>query len=110
MDYIFCSSGPIESWSYGTREHYDEIVRDYNWVQSHNYKQYELYYKNMSGQDLFIGSNVDGHAFTANTLRANLAFHRQMADLKTGKIFFAPGVDKNPASHFSTSKPMYYNW
>jgi hypothetical protein len=109
VDYIFCSTGPIESWSFGTRAHYDEIVRDYVWIENHNFKDYELYIKD-GGVDKFIGLNIDAHDFTEEKLQGNLNLHRQMANLRAGKVFYAPGADQNPDSHFMTRKPIYYNW
>jgi hypothetical protein len=29
LEFNFCNFGPVHSWSYGTKENYDEIVKDY---------------------------------------------------------------------------------
>ncbi|HWU43056.1 MAG TPA: hypothetical protein VN132_06450, partial [Bdellovibrio sp.] len=56
LEFILCSSSPIESWSFGRPENYDEILRDYNWMTTQNYYQWEAYSK-QNGVDVFLNSN-----------------------------------------------------
>lgn len=106
VDYILCSMGPVESWSYGTQENYDEVLREKAWVESHDYKEYELYYKRQ-GVDQLIGLTLDSHEFTADGLNNNLRVARQLVDLKVGGIFADDPAQKK--EHFKTAHPIYFN-
>lgn len=106
LDYILCSMGPVESWSFGTKEHYDEIVRDYQWIEKNNYKDYELYYKK-DGVDQLWNTNLDGKTFTLEVLLKHLQINRELIDLKLGRVYEQrSGLSK---THYQTKNPIYYN-
>jgi hypothetical protein len=107
VDYVICSMGPVESWSYGTKQHYDEIIRDLNWIETHDYIDYELYYKK-AGVDLFFDNSLDGHEFSRNVLWQHLRNVRQLIDLELGGVFHQNSAGKE-AQHFKTKLPIYYN-
>ena len=107
LDYKLCSMGPIESWSYGTKQHYDEIIRDYNWVESHNYKDYELYYKK-DGVDQLWDTSLDGHSFSNETFIKHMRNIRQLIELKLGGVFYQD-TGGTQVQHFKTKKSIYYN-
>jgi hypothetical protein len=108
IDYIFCSPGPIASWSYGTQEHYDEVINEYLWAKGHGFKDYELYYKR-GGVDLFIDSAIDGLDFSANKFFFNMKEFYRLASENHGHIYYNKNVIKDRAEHFRTSKPSYFN-
>lgn len=117
-DYILCSPGPIESWSMGTTTHYDEIVSSARWyfeqAERHNwipYRQILPVIPEIGIDPLFIsddeGRDFDGHPFTQEQFAQSLHYHRD--HVAEAKITYAPGVPADPARHFATSKPIYWN-
>jgi hypothetical protein len=32
-EYVLCSPGPVESWSFGVREHHSEMLREYDYIK-----------------------------------------------------------------------------
>lgn len=110
LDIILCSPGPIHSWSYGTKEHYDEIIKDYWWtVKGKRWEDiYEVYINNIDA--LFGLYSIDGKDFRNSTLEANIKKHFETANTYGGEIFFNPDVlNKKRSDHFETSYPIYFN-
>lgn len=33
-EYVFCSHGPVESWSFGMKESYNEMTREFNYIKT----------------------------------------------------------------------------
>jgi|GEM_PF-3933680 hypothetical protein len=110
LDYILCSGGPVESWSYGTKTHYDEIVRDITWINTNKSDNYQAYFLDTRNLPEIFGSNLDGKVFSKQRLADALAYHRSLVENKLGQIFYAPGEVKNHKRHFHTRMPIYYNW
>jgi hypothetical protein len=108
LDYIFCSTGPIESWSYGTRAHYDEVVNELSWIKTHDAKDYELYFK-MAGEDSLFDTGLDGKDFSEEVLTSNLQQFYSFAASNRGRIYYNTGVPKEEAGHFKTAHPSYFN-
>lgn len=117
LDFVLCSPGPIQSWSIGYKEHYDEIVKKYNWIQNHSYYDYEMYTKT-AGKDNFLDFNLDSHDFSLNSLRRNLNLLNAMAAKDIKYLFYNTkykypknynSVYRKKLEHFKTDKPIYYN-
>lgn len=111
LDYIICSPGPIASWSYGLKEHYDEIVKDYNWIRKKEDREFELY---LSGgnQLQYLYGGIDGHDFSEYSLIRYLGIMQSMIKNNSGKVHFNPDIPKDQrttSEHFKTSIPIYYN-
>jgi len=110
VDYILCSSGPIESWSFGQKLHYDEIVDDVLWAKGHLGMNYDLYQKKYGDTvPLFALGNIDGHIDSEPILRSELIQVQETAALGLGHIYYNLGVPHDPDEHFRTHIPTYYN-
>lgn len=107
LDHILCSMGPVESWSMGQKEHYDEVLRELNWIQNHDFKEYELYYKS-AGKDLLWDTSLDSNDFSWDQFLLNMLNFRQLIDNNMGKIVYQKGKEKS-SDHFKTDFPIYYN-
>ena len=44
-EFMLCSSGPVESWSYGMRESYNELNREINWILGKDTTSWEPFVK-----------------------------------------------------------------
>jgi hypothetical protein len=108
VDYILCSSGPIESWSFGTKTHYDEVANEVHWIQGHTDREYETYYKT-NGVDSFLDFTIDGHKFNQENLLLALKQLRLTAASKGGHVYYNEGVMRSEAQHFKTAHPSYFN-
>lgn len=97
------------------KEHYDEILRDHNWMTTQNYYYWEGYSKS-NGVDDYIGNTID------NTLEANRtnfsmnSFTRRMTFLKAltasgvGQVLSPKNATEvSVRNHFKTAKPIYFN-
>lgn len=109
VDYILCSVGPIHSWSFGTGSHYDEIVKSYQWSQSHTATREWLPYIKVGGHAQLMAYNIDGFDFSDEHLRRELTNMRQIIDERVGNIYFAPGIEPERDAHFGTNRPSYWN-
>lgn len=115
VDYIICSSSVIESWSYYTAKHYDEILRDFNWNMGPDFKLYNTYYKENS-RGVFLESTLDqtvyGTDFSRKSFNERMNFYRWSMALGLGEVFAAPGQNfqEKIKQHFKTKTPSYYNW
>ncbi|MBG08225.1 MAG: hypothetical protein CME68_05665 [Halobacteriovoraceae bacterium] len=47
-EYILCNSSSVDSWSYGTKEHYIEALADLNWMVHKNKSEWEPYQRTSS--------------------------------------------------------------
>lgn len=109
VDYILCGPGPIQSWSYGTKEHYDEIVRSLLWLKNGRQDSDWLPYTRQNGKGELFDSGADRLDWSRARLFANLARMRRIIEEKRGSISFAPGVSPDTAGHYTTGKPVYWN-
>jgi hypothetical protein len=105
IDHLLLGGKTIESWSYGTPEHYDEIVRDYLRFKSD--KPWIGYVGN--GHELFWDGGQDGHPVTQDNLKASMLEMVRMILNHEGRIYFAGGQCRNRALHFKTVFPTYIN-
>lgn len=103
-------AGVIESWSFGTPEQYDEIVRDILRVSSG--KRAQGYYTREPrghGMNRLFGNLADGVNDSEKKLKENLLEHIRMIINEEGQIRFYSGSCQNRKRHFSTTKPTYFN-
>lgn len=103
-------AGVIESWSFGTPEQYDEMVRDI--IKFSSGKKAQGYYsKEPKGKGLnrLFGNLADGVEDSERKLKENLLEHIRMVINEEGQIRFYSGSCQNRKLHFKTSKPTYFN-
>lgn len=122
-DWILCSPGPIESWSVGTRHHYDEVVSSTLWYFYESTHRDWLPYRRLfppvssplqGVASLFIsddegGRKFDGHDFDQSQLINNLKTFRYLIDRNIGSVFIRHGSAADEMSHFATKHPIYWN-
>lgn len=108
-EFVICGTGPIHSWSYGTPEHYDELVKDIKWQDTHHSSDYETYY-NINGAPVRYGVHLAEPPFNEKVLATDLYKHMKRA-LKGGEVFLSPDVRAHSTreDHFTTRHPIYYN-
>jgi hypothetical protein len=120
---VLCSNGPIESWSYGTREQYDEMVKDTRYIlnpanQNTNPAHgadYQTYIESAAdGHPLFFGTTIDGRTYTETGLAADFQRALDLAESGAGRVYVNPDSrTQDPAAdfkkHFETKLPAYFN-
>jgi hypothetical protein len=104
-EYILCSSGPVESWSYGTQEHLNEIIKEIKWIKSHKESEYDAFISGTTPWD----TDVDKKDFSWENLLKRINTHQKL--VKSGKIFTRDNVlkDGEYEEHFVTEKPIFFN-
>jgi hypothetical protein len=108
-DFLFSDSSVVESWSYGTEEIYDEIVRDLSRLKSNKRAQiYGMESKKDGLEKLYIG-NVDDKVFNEEILKRNLLQLIEMIIKKEGKTFYQKGSCRSLDIHYKTLKPTWFN-
>jgi hypothetical protein len=113
VDYLICSPQVIESWSYDTKTHYDEIIASLNW----NFDQTKtdatvnnwIPYTITSGTADFFDSGLDSRDWSRDYLLKNLTKMRADAQSTGGNITYAAGVPHISANHYKTTRPIYWN-
>ncbi len=114
LEFIVCSPRVIESWSHGTQEALDEMVREYAWITTHDHKEWEGYSKR-NGVDDYISNNVDAGAalfntdFSAGTYARRMWFNRIRAEYGLGGVRFPEKATRSTEQHFQTSRPSFFN-
>ncbi len=115
LEYVVCSLSVLESWSFGTREFYDELVRDVRRFASADAPaSAPSYIRRSEGggtRPRIFDILSDGHPFTQLHL-ANV-FRRQftLALRNEGEIFVNPEagrVSELRRRHFETDKPSWF--
>lgn len=107
FDIIICSPQVIESWSYGTREHYDEIVKDVEWTI--NKKRSEEITEMYINDPRFLNAQgIDGMDFRVEGITPRLKAHLKISQENTGEVFGHP-ILKRMNHHFQTNYPIYFN-
>ncbi len=109
-DYYLSDASVVESWSFGTPEHYDEIVRDALRIASG--KRALAYTGEPNGKKLdrlWQLSNYDNHVSDAAHLKKALRAIIQMIVNGEGQIHYSKGTCRNRKLHFKTDKPTYIN-
>lgn len=109
------SSAVIESWSYGTPEHYDEIVRDLRRLFSgKSFVPFVKDYQNpvlKSRKKLKLVERITSNEMELGKeehLKKGLLEMIQMILNHEGQIYYAPGVCHSRAQHFATDRPTYF--
>jgi hypothetical protein len=133
-DFTTKDSNVIESWSYGTPEHYDEIVRDIKRFKSQKRAQsyfspagkensaadtkekVERYSKTSGDEKLYYDlpqygtySNLDGYDFDETILKQRLLRHIEMVVNGEGRIHYGSEACRNRVQHFRTKRRTYFN-
>jgi hypothetical protein len=112
VEYHFNDPSVVESWSYGTPEQYDEIVRDY--LRIHSDKRAILYGAFGAGtSDISVMSNFntpwDDHPAGDDVFQQNLLNLIRMILNGEGRIQYSKGACRNRLNEFSTPKPTYFD-
>lgn len=98
-----------ESWSYGTPEQYDEIVKDIIRISSGKRAQgYYVFEPKGIGIERFIGYLSDGLADNEETLKQSLLGMLEMILNGKGRIHYAKEICRNRNLHFSTRHHSYF--
>ena len=109
-DFVISDSSAVESWSYGTPELYDEIVRDSLRLISGKRSIVYAMQPTGNGLDRLTGLEAfDGHVGGENTLKAEFLEMIRMILNGEGKIFYSKGACRNRAKFFATDKHSYIN-
>lgn len=114
QEYIICSADVIESWSVGTQEHFDEIIRDDSWLRSEHYYNWEGFYK-IAGVDEYLNSTIDSNVSTYATDFSPSTFAERMIFLKAFTVLIPEKIETRPnektlgVRHFKTKTPIYFN-
>jgi hypothetical protein len=111
QDFKISDSSVIESWSYGTPEHYDEIVRDILKISSGEPAiRYVRGAPAGSGVErLYQNAPVKYVAPNENGLKADLLEMIRTILAGKGRIYFSKGACRNREVHFSSPKHDYMN-
>lgn len=108
-DFAFSDSSVVESWSYGTEEIYDEIVRDLIRLKSDKRAQtYSGDHTKKGLAKIYVGS-IDNKEFDESTLKRNLLNLIEIILKNEGKIFYQKGSCRNSNEHYKTSTPTWFN-
>lgn len=104
----------IESWSFATPEHYDEIIRDL--IRSKTKKLWHGYTPIQRSKDeegfnnqLFFEDEIDGNEFSESALKTKLIKMIQMILNNEGRINYSKNSCRNRALAFKTQFPTYIN-
>lgn len=107
LDYILCGTGPMESWSVGTKQGYSELTSSLQYTRTH--KRWVSYMSTIGWKTPLYLQATKHPRFNPVYLSQNLKKMKALVDKEAGEIFYAPGVEKNPAGHFATKMPGYWN-
>lgn len=97
VEYLLCEPGPIHSWSIGTKQAYDELVSARFWIKKHR------------DEEILPFRTIDGKGLFPRVVNDNLAEMREQIEKGNTWIFYAPGVESNPADHFSSKFRVYWH-
>ncbi len=111
-DFIIGDASVIESYSYGTPEHYDEIIKDIRQLSSG--KRAIMYVNNRgemgNGMARVYAAGVPERGPQDETqLKTVLLEMIRMILNGEGRIVYAKGACHNRAQHFASDKPTYFN-
>jgi hypothetical protein len=111
-DYMLKNSTFIESWSFGTPQLYDEMVRDI--LRLKTKKSAEVYASNgkndpKQGLKNLFDQKVDRKDFSEKELKRKLLKHISMVLSGEGRVHFQKGSCRNIQRHYKTDKPTYFN-
>lgn len=114
-EFLICSPKVIESISISTKEHYDEMVRDY--LQHKLNPESASYYMRIgnSKDNGFFNSHEicpDSVCYKEEKLISNLKITLQLISNNRSQILFnpdLPAIKRTVKEHFSTTSPIYFN-
>ena len=112
QDYAISDASIIDSWSSGTPEEYDEIVRDIRRFMSGKTGMHwssKMAPEGTGLARLFSYGPLDNHENDEQTLKATLLDLAQVILAGQGRIQYARGACRSRARHFATSNPSYMN-
>lgn len=111
QEFVLNDASVIDSWSFGTPEQYDEIVRDILRIKSGKRAQMYYTYEEPHGWGIgrIFGNLADGVDDSEKTLKKNLLEHIRLIINGEGQINFTAGSCQNRKLHFATNKPTYFN-
>ncbi len=110
MDFIFDSGEVLESWSFGTPEHYDEIVKDIRrWMSGKIAVGYSTVGTGHRIDAVYSIGVAERGAQDEQTLRKNLTRLIEMILNGDSEIRYAAGIPHDRALHFATDMPTYFN-
>lgn len=115
-EYFLCDAGPVESWSYDTPQHLEEMQREEDWMKTHPNDYDGLLYDNDSqsrcpwtyGQ-FDQGSGSSTIDWSLGTLNQDMRQIQVRISGGAGRVYFAKGTVPSLWNHFSTNKPGYFN-
>ncbi len=114
FDHFLNNKADVESWSFGTPEHYDEIVRDYRRFKSGGFwigypATYTLIKSPTGKAQLFFPKPLDGKEFSERALKLSLLEMIRTILQGRGRIYFSEGACRNRESAFQTAYPTFIN-
>ncbi len=117
LEYVICSMNVIESWSYGTRDFYDEFVRDTRrFVEGWDLPGAPSYIRRRESdgktRPILFGIVTDHRPFTQRHLIQALKLQLDLAATGRGQVFLNPhgGNSKElRRRHFKTATPSWFN-
>lgn len=92
-EYVLCSAGPVESWSFGLNEHHQEMVKEYNLIKEKGAKNVDGFLNPNSRKygcaDCFQGYTIhdarnDG---SEQTILKSIDFMDYFVGTKRGKVY-----------------------
>lgn len=114
-EFVICSPKVIESMSISTKEHYDEMIRDY--LQHKSKPQFASYYMrigNSKDNGFFDSHEIcpDSVCYKEEKLISNLKLILELISNNQSQIVFNPDIpvkNRSAKEHFSTASPIYFN-
>jgi hypothetical protein len=86
-EYLLCSGGPVESWSYGTDQHLKEMKSEMAWIKGHSASDYDRIVK--VGPDSVCNGDSCSTFYSRDT---KTPFRNDAGDMNTSADWFATGV------------------
>jgi hypothetical protein len=117
QDFVLCSSGPLESWSYGTKQFYDELVNDVVRIRDPSRKNDHISYMTRPDahgkfQPAIFELGSDGHPFSTGQLINTLKLQLTLSSESGGKVYYNPKLRDSPGASeaaFKTRLPSWFN-
>lgn len=114
-EFVICSPKVIESISIATKEHYDEMIRDY--LQHKSKPQFASYYMRIGNSEdngFFDSGHIcpDSVCYKEDKLISNLKTTLELISNNQSQIVFNPDVpikNRSAKEHFNTTSPIYFN-
>lgn len=117
IDFALRAYAPLDSWSHDTPEHFDEIIREIQWWNTHpdvrDRLGYAVDWGSANERSLFSTCiSESGYENSEAFLVLALALMVERVLDGKGEVFFqddGTGRVRARAEHFRTSKPTYFN-